>query len=380
MKQSFRLIVLASISFGLVVGSYDFLLPFYMESKNISFGNMGLVFSLSSLAMILGRIFVGRHSDRVGRKPYFVASLGILSIANLTVPLTGRAFTLALSRTMSELSKVLRDTVQSVAIFDHARDRFLSLIGKANGPAFIFEGVGICIAGALLKWFGFSWTFVLLAAQMIVVAFIFAAHFREGRAFGAGPAIQEALFSHRLPRQLWLIALSSFFLVTGMSASHCFVMPLFFAQKFQLSPAKVALILAVHRIALGVPMLAAGRSWGMSNRTTWIVCLTIQSVMMLATGLVPNLLLAMIFWWGHDLFGGGIFEPIMQHYTQRYSRDETRGHDLGRVRAISSSGWLFGPLIAGWLAPKSISLPFIASGLIALFAVFPVFFLPKDPQ
>ncbi|HNT35235.1 MAG TPA: MFS transporter, partial [bacterium] len=300
MSRSFRLIVLASASFGLATGCYDFILPFYMEAKNISFGNMGIIFSLSGLAMVLGRVFVGRHSDRVGRKPYFLASLGLLSISTMSVPLLARAAALIISRTMTEISKELRATVHSVIVFDHVGERFLRFIGRASGPVYIMEGIGVIVAGLLLRWTGFTWTFVLMGAQLGAITLIFRKGFQEGAGLVKGERDTESLLSWHLPKELWLIALAGFLQVAGMSTSHCFVMPLFFKDRFGLSPENVALILAVHRITLGLPMLTSGITYGMSQRSVWVVFSTAQSVTMLATGLAPNVLWAVLFWWAHD--------------------------------------------------------------------------------
>jgi len=358
------LLVLANVSFGLASGSYDFLLPFYMESKQISFGDMGVIFSIAGLAMVLGRVFVGRHSDRVGRKPYYLASLGGMSLACFSAPFFARPLPLAFSKTTAEVSKELRFTIQSIAVFDHVGDKFLKFIGKAAGPVFIFEGLGVILAGFLLKWWGFQWVFIFLGVQLLLTNIVFASRFEEGAPRVEKKQKQDSLFSHKMPNELWLIAISGFLLVTGMSASHCFVMPLFFKDKFGLSPEMVALILAAHRIALGLPMLTSGMTWGMSQKTVWLVFSTVQSVTMFLTGVVPGVLWAAATWWAHDLIGGGIWDPVRQHYIQHYCRDGKRGHDLGRVTAISACGWIFGPLIAGYLYPISPSAPFIASGIM----------------
>lgn len=379
MSRSFRLIVLASASFGLATGCYDFLLPFYMQSRNVSFGNMGLIFSLSGLAMVIGRILVGRHSDRVGRKPFFLTALGMLSVSTMLVPTLTRGVSLFISRTMTEISKELRLTVHSVIVFDHVGERFLRFIGRASGPVFIMEGVGVILAGFLLRWTNFTWTFVLMGAQLGAITLIFRNSFQEGEGLVRSEKDSESLLSWHLPKELWLISLAGFLQVAGMSASHCFVMPLFFRDRFGLSPEQVALILAMHRITLGAPMLTSGITWGMSQRTVWVVFSTAQSVTMLATGLAPSVVWAVAFWWAHDLIGGGIWDPVRQHYIQRYCRHGHRGHDLGRVSALSSLGWVVGPLVAGWLYPISPGLPFIASGAIASLSVLPVLLLPKNP-
>jgi MFS family permease len=77
----------------------------------------------------------------------------------------------------------------------------------------------------------------------------------------------------------------------------------------------------------------------------------------------------------HDLIGAGIWSPIQATLIQRFSSDEKRGLDVGKVLAWGSIGAIFGPLIAGNLALISSKLPFFISGILIIIAVTPLLFL-----
>ena len=87
---------------------------------------------------------------------------------------------------------------------------------------------------------------------------------------------------------------------------------------------------------------------------------------MSACALVPHFLLATIVWLTHDLVGGAVWIPVQKTLIQRFARSEVRGRQVGQVLAISNLGWIPGPLIAGFVADRSISGPFFLSGIFIL--------------
>jgi len=98
------------------------------------------------------------------------------------------------------------------------------------------------------------------------------------------------------------------------------------------------------------------------------------------SGAAPTLLTSAAVWLTHDVGGAGLWIPIQAGFIQRYARPELRARDASRVRALGSLGWIFGPILAGLLAPVSISLPFVASGLIVASSALPIVMLRDAPD
>jgi len=68
----------------------------------------------------------------------------------------------------------------------------------------------------------------------------------------------------------------------------------------------------------------------------------------------------------HDVVGAGLWTPIQSEIIQRYCRESTRGLDLSKTLVLSAAGGAIGPVIAGFLADRWISAPFIVSGILVI--------------
>ena len=357
-----------SILFGLSLGIYDFVLPYYLDGVGISFARMGYIFSIAALAMFVLRIYVGHLSDRLGRKVFYALALLGCALANLLTPLF-RAIAAQIGlKSLRESSAVVKDTMHTVALYESAGKRFRDFIAKTNGAEFLFQGIGTFVAGALLAAAGYRAALSLSAALLMGAFFLLVGGFyeRNNEAQHGETMRFRNLWSFGLPVELRILAASSFVFTVGLSMSHCFVMPLFFAKKFALSAPIVATVLTIHRISLGLPMLFTGRWIRGPLKTIYIGFVIYEGIAMSTCALIPHFLLATGIWLTHDLVGGAAWIPVQKTLIQRFARSEVRGRQVGQVLAVSSLGWIFGPLIAGFVADLSISAPFFLSGIFMI--------------
>ncbi|MDI6783110.1 MAG: MFS transporter [bacterium] len=269
---------------------------------------------------------------------------------------------------------MIRESLQSVLVYEHDKKRFTDWIGKTRGLEFFMEGLGTFLVAFFLLFTNYRGSLVIGGGFLGIAYIIFAWRFHE-------PAKVEFIQSltpphpriydfFNLPREMKVIAIAGFICGIGTSASHCFVMPLFFANKFNASPQLVAIILALHRVVLALPMIFVSKFITKNLKWIYIWFLAIQSISISATALIPNLWGAVVVWFIHDLVGGGIWAPAYYALLQQYSRSETRALDTSKVMAINQLGWVIGPLLAGWLFSISVNYPFFFGGLISLISVF----------
>ncbi|MFA6110203.1 MAG: MFS transporter, partial [Candidatus Latescibacterota bacterium] len=73
MGRNVQVLLLVSILFGVAGGIYEFVLPYYLEGRGLSFMNMGYVFAASTLAMFVVRLGLGNLADQWGSKRLYVA-------------------------------------------------------------------------------------------------------------------------------------------------------------------------------------------------------------------------------------------------------------------------------------------------------------------
>jgi MFS family permease len=382
------LLIIASAAFGLGIGLYDFLLPFFLENLNMSYEIMGVIFSFSAILLFFVRIYAGHLSDIVGRKSVFSLSLLFCSVANLFTPFFPFIVPQIIFKSLRESSASIKETVQQLLVFDKWKKSFRIIMAWVAGFDSTFQGIGTIAGGILLAAFGYKFSFVCVGLIVLLVYVIFLIKFQEGnihvknqKFFGeinfsylktfpwASP------FRHRLSFPLVLLNISGFLLGVGVSMSHTFIAPLFFYHKFSISPVVVAVIVAFHRIGLGLPMIVGGKIVKWNVKTTMIVAMLIQGFFTSIAIFPKYYVTAAILWLLHDILGASLWMPARSTLIQHYSREKSRGLDVGIVLAWQGLGWIFGPLIAGFVSKYSINYPFFLSGIIVACAVIPLFWL-----
>jgi DHA1 family multidrug resistance protein-like MFS transporter len=383
-KRNFWTLLFVSSLFGIAIGLYDFALPYFMKHRGISYQGMGFVFAISFLFVFFLQIWSARISDISGRKPFYSLSLFFSSIFNFLTPLSAKLSLLTLIKTLRETTAAIQGTINSVVLYENvSRRRYLYIIGRTSGLNFFFQGFGIFLAGILMLK-GYSLPFFVSASVIFLAFVIFQLNFSEKKIEEEDEVRVIEGGVGFLNRDLWLLAISGFISTLGVAVSHTQMMPLFFSIKYNVSEAWVAILLALHRISLGFPMMFTG-NWlkgklltGRNLKWLYVLFLAMEAIAISITAFIPTFLWAAGVWLIHDIIGGSMWSPIRSTLVLRFSRDETRAFQVATVGAISSMGSVFGPIIAGYLANIDISLPFSMSGVIAFLGIFPIMALKAE--
>ena len=355
------------------MGVYDFAMPIYLKEINVSFANMGIIFGLSSTLIYFLRLYVGAHSDRIGRKPFYSMGLLFSALGNFFTPVFGTIVPLTTVKTVREASLIVRDTMRSILVYENGKKNFISLISKTVGMEFFLQGVGTMIGGLVATKSAFFACGTALFISSIFFMSFFKEDFKPVKSDKAALRFKD-LIKIDLPPKLKNLTLAIFIMTLGMNISHCFIMPLFFIQKFGISIADAAVILMIHRMLLGVPMFIYGNFMkGRNLKLIFIVTMLYEACAIGSAALIPNFWIAVAVWLTHDLFGAALWSPIHNHYIQQFAREESRGRDVSESVALSSLGAVIAPFIAGALAPIDISLPFLVSGIVVALTIIPLF-------
>jgi DHA1 family multidrug resistance protein-like MFS transporter len=385
------LLILVSAVFGLVIGLYDFLLPLFLDHSGISYGNIGIIFSFSAIFLFFVRTYSGHISDLVGRKRVFSLSLFLCGVSSLLTPFLPSIFPQVFLRSFREIGKSMKEMLQQLLVFDQWKESFRHLFSWVWGFDATFQGIGTLLGGVLLLRLGYKYSFVIPAVALLLVFVLFTFKFREkpahshseevlkeGRPVTLSSFQWSSPFRHKLPKPLFLMAVSGFILGVGISMSHAFVAPLFFLHKFSISVAWVAVIVAFHRLSLGLPMIMAGKVIKWNLKVTAIVFILVQGIFTSLTIIPSHFIWAAVIWLMHDFAGASLWLPARNTLIQQYASDGKRGLDMGVVFSWQGLGWVFGPLIAGVVSSRSIDYPFLLSGIVTCLGVVPMFWL-KNP-
>jgi len=374
MNRNVATLLAVSVLFGASVGIYEFVLPFYLREQGISFQAMGFIFAVASAAILVARVGIGSLSDVWGRKIFYSVALAAASGSQWLTSLSSQVLGQTLLKTVRDTAFATREIMHPIVLFEESERRFLDLIGKTRGLEYLFQAGGTITAGLTIAAIGTGGNLKLAGVLAGLAFIVFAAAFRE-RPMPirlAGISLREVMGLGGLPRNLKVIAASSFIFTLGLSSSHSFIMPLFFAGRFGMSQGTVAWIMFGHRLTIALPMLVVGQLPIRNYKASYILTMVIEGVAVGAAALIPGAALATGVWLLHDLIGAGIWAPIQNTIVQQYSRPEARGLDVGRVAAIGLVGAIFGPFIAGYLAQVRIWWPFLVSGALMALSAAPL--------
>lgn len=362
---NFRILLLVSVLFGVAGGIYEFVLPYYLAGRGLSFTSMGYVFSGSALAMFVMRLALGNLADRWGSKRLYMLALTSVALACFGTPFTAGLFALIALKAMREVGVLARDTAHPILLYSEGRHRFAGFIGKTRGAESLFQAAGTFVAGAglvLVGDRGMLWVGGAAVGLGVVLLGLGVRGPRAGVAAAAGGI--GRLLSFDLPRNLRVIMVANFIFAVGLSTSHCFIMPLFFSEKFAVDPSTVSTVMVIHRLTSVAPLLLAGYLPVRHYRAIYIGAIVIEGLTISAAALIPVFFWSAAVWLIHDLLGAGLWIPIQSAIIQDECRETSRGQDLGKTLAFAALGGAVGPMLAGYLSGVSISAPYLVSGIL----------------
>lgn len=385
MRRNCATLVTVSLFFGLAVGIYEFALPYFLGQNGIPVPRMGMLYAVAALVIFLGRVYAGHLSDRFGRKSVYAAAVGLTGLVNLATPAAAGVWAQTALKSLFDSGAMVFDSMYQLCLHDESRRGYLSRMGRTRGVQALAAAAGTLLAGLLVARMLYGPTFRTAAAACAagLAAFLIGYRPRSGadgptECSTPPPQSSAAAPSPRLPAPLVILTVSSFIFTVGLSASHCFVMQLYWPERFGASPSATGVILMLHRFTIALPLLLLAWQVQEGLRRVFVAFLTVEGLVLVASAFIPHFFLAAGVWLLHDLFGAGVWMPAQSALIQHYSRDGRRGADMSTVFAIGSLGWVIGPLIAGAVFEAWLGGPFVISGALMVVAAAVLLLLPPD--
>ena len=395
MRHNVKLLFIVCIGYGFTKGLTDFAVPLYLKANGHSFRDIGTIFTVSAIAIFFLRIYLARLSDLLGRKLLYVGSLALTSLSYLGFPFLQRLAAMAALKTASDLSFGVRETMHATALYESRAHGYVHLQGMTRGTEMLFMGLGTLAAGFLIVACGYTVPFAASALVLLATTVLFARWFAEPAELprkGPSPGL-FMLLTTSFPRPILVLTASGFIFGIAVSASHYYLPPLFFQQKFALGERTIAVIQLLHMLSHVPALFLVGRLVKRRWKAVFFWTLFVEGILLGLVGCFTALGPTLVFWWTHDMMGAGLWAPLQWGLIQHYARKESRGLDASVVPAVTALGCIFGPLIAGYLAEltslpplgiaatvegQAVSLPMIASGAIMVVSALPLLLLPPD--
>jgi DHA1 family tetracycline resistance protein-like MFS transporter len=307
-----------------------------------------------SAMQLLAAPFIGRASDRFGRKPLLLlcylgsaVSYALFAVAD-TVPL------LILSRVLNGLTGGNVPLAQAVVADSSTpgkRTRAMGMIGMCFGVSFI---IGPALGGLSYKAFGSAAPGWLAAAFSLMGAVVAMTLLPETAAKAAPDEERRPHFDPRLLREAFGYPVLGSVLVIVLMVGIAFstfetTFSQFLQRRFQFGPGDVgpvyAMIGVVIAVVQGGLIGLLARRFGEERLTAaGCVCMVAAFVALpLVPGLAALLVVVSIL-----AIGGGILNPSLSSLTSRACPVTRVGAMLGVFQSMNSLGRLIGPVWGQW--------------------------------
>jgi DHA1 family tetracycline resistance protein-like MFS transporter len=354
------------LGFGIILPS----LPYYAQVLGASGLGLGALFASYSLAQLLGASFLGRLSDRLGRRPVLLLALGGSAAAMVASGLARALPALCLARALAGLFGGSISTAQAYiadSTGPHERARSMGFLGASIGAGFVLGpalGAGLVALG--LGFPGAAFT----AAGLAVLNLAFAAWKlpESRRPEGAGERSPQAWSAALARPALWPLFAASFLTMAAFVAMET-TFAYFAKARFDLDERGFGLALAFAGVVFVA--IQAG-AVGSLTRRFGVARVAVGGALALGVALallpfcpgLPSTFAAL----GLLAAGHGLVSPSLPTLLSRASGAGEQGSVLGVGQSSAALARATAPILAGLLYDVARPLPFLAGALLALAA------------
>ncbi len=371
-KKAFAVLVGSMFISMLGMGIVSPFLPIYANTLGASTMEVGLVQSAFNITGIGTLLFIGRLSDRYGRKLFLSAGLSILAISSVGLMYSSDVMHLILWRFVQGLGASAHLPIAQAYLGDITPEgNEGKWMGYFNAILFAGMGMGPLIGGVITDAFSIKTTFLLMAVLNVLGLIATLMFLREmPRKIAASEhASWIAPFKSRI-----MTGVLSFRMTTGIgTASLMAFVPLFADLRVGLSASLIGILLAA-RTPVSIVQSYTGGLADKWNRRSMVICGGIASIT--AVALLPltkgfwTLLIAYVC----VTLGQAFAIPPANAYVVREGRIYGMGTSMTLFMMAMHVGNGVGPMalggIADWLGFESVfySAAVCMAAGVALFA------------
>lgn len=328
----------------------------------------GLLFAVFSLFQFIATPFIGRLSDKYGRKPLLIISIGGTAVSLFLTAFAPSALFLFFARALDGItsgnipvaSAVISDTTKP-----EERARGFGIIWASFGFGFVF---GPTIA-AISVTYGLSVPFII-AGVVASLATLFTWLFLPETNKHIGQITEGAVFDlKKMGRAIFDENTGVTFLISFIY-SIVFGILIFSFQPFavkviNLSPQTISLLYTMFGVIGFVSQLFLIPRFvkRFGEKTTIVQSLFVGMIAFAGFYFTNSLLVfvAVSFVYG---VSNAFINPVIQALLSKETDAKSQGSVMGLNQAYVSLGMTFGPIIGGILALVSIPLPFLLGSLL----------------
>ncbi|MGH7548733.1 MAG: MFS transporter [Gemmatimonadales bacterium] len=360
----FFTVLIDLIGFGIIIP----ILPYYAQRLGAGGFGLGALLGVFSLMQFAATAFLGRTSDRVGRRPILLVTMVVNALGYLLFAAAQSYPVLFVARVVSGFAGGNISAAQAY-IADITtpaeRSRGMGIIGAAFGLGFI---IGPAVGGLSAHYLGPAAP-GLVAAGLSLVNFV-SAYFilpeslrEEHRTVGGMWDLSHIGDAVRHPRlaplmAAWAVAPFAF-------SGYTVALPLWAGVSFGWREQELGWFFTViGATAAVVQGYLFGKLAGRFGER-WLLIVGAFG-MALAIGVIPALhSSAALYGWTVVLaFSNSVFSPAATGLVSVFADPAEQGTVLGAAQALSALGRLLGPVVIGRVYDGSPSAAFVAAGVV----------------
>jgi len=357
------------LGFGIILPS----LPYYARDLGATGLGLGVLFSAYSVAQLAGSAFLGRLSDRHGRRPILLLSLAGSAASMFLSGMATGLIALSCARGLAGAFGGSIGTAQAYIadVTPRAeRARYMGLLGASIGVGFVLgPALG---AGLLALGFGFrgaAFTSGGLAALNFVSAVFHLPESRVAVSAGEHRHLSAAGWWRTVSRPGLRRLYSAVFLTTFAFVALETTLVFLARDRFALDSRHFGLVL----VYLGVVVIViqggvVGRlSRRLGERAVAITGAGLMGVALAALPAAPTLLVLLVLL-GLVATGQGLASPTLSTLVSHASEGAEHGALLGASQSLAALARALGPVVAGQLYDLHAAAPYVSAGALSLFA------------
>ncbi len=349
--------------------------PTYLIQRNFSATQIGLVFSIAGLFLIIARSYIGKLSDIFGRKGIMSLGLLISSIATFLYPFAQKIYHFILLRGLKDSSETFVASVETAIHADVFKKKIRAkIMGRLGSVIPLGRAISALLGFSVLTWLTIEYSFYL-SGLLILLAFLVFFYFFKEKKEVADRSFRISLNPRKYSKVFNILVLIAFMQNLTFSMAY---LPGFFilAENYlKISPSMLFVIFFVAYAISTVVVYPSGKIIDKIGRKKVAII-----------GVFLFNLLAFMYPFTQNIFQFALVLTLISitFYTWRVAfktalMDETkpriRGEQIGYYKTIDGIGMLIGPAIGGFLIDAmSIQAPFIFAGIIGMLFATTIYF------
>lgn len=362
-SKIFNVLFISVFSAMLGMGIIVPLMPIYAQTMGATGIWLGMIFSGFSISRLVFMPYVGKMSDRVGRRSFILLGLFIYSILSIAYILAYDVYTLTAVRFVHGFASAMVIPVAMAYVSEISpQGREGEHMGTFTISLFLGIGFGPLIGGVIKDSLGFNSVFYSMAI-LTAFAFFMCLLFLPDKRIHIENKVPLNLNIITQNKLIGSVFLFRFLYALGRGGIMSFL-PILAADMY-LNATQIGVIISMNVLLNAVLQRPFGRLADRVSKMLLIVMgLLISAASLLAIPLAYDFftLLALASLMG---LGGALSIPAAMAIIVVEGRKYGHGSLMGLFNSAMSLGMIVGPLLSGWIMDTvNINFVFYTSGLV----------------